>query len=76
MNVEKLREQLKIDEGCVYKIYTDHLGYPTFGIGHLVLTQFPEVGQAGAIVSNVHGIGLIGGFLLVFFFFVAICMGE
>ena len=36
MNVEQLREQLKIDEGCVYEIYNDHLGYPTFGIGHLV----------------------------------------
>ena len=30
MNVEQLREQLKIDEGCVYEIYNDHLGYPTF----------------------------------------------
>ena len=44
MNVEKLREQLKIDEGCVYEIYNDHLGYPTFGIGHLVRESDPENG--------------------------------
>ena len=53
MNVEQLREQLKIDEGCVYKIYTDHLGYPTFGIGHLIIESDPENGQAvGTPVSN------------------------
>ena len=53
MNVEKLREQLKIDEGCIYKIYHDHLGYPTFGIGHLVIESDPENGQAvGTPVSN------------------------
>jgi lysozyme len=45
MNIEKLREQLKIDEGCVYEIYNDHLGYATFGIGHLVLESDPENGQ-------------------------------
>ena len=53
MNVEQLREQLKIDEGCVYKIYTDHLGYPTFGIGHLIIESDPENVQAvGTPVSN------------------------
>jgi len=53
MNVEQLREQLKIDEGCVYKIYTDHLGYPTFGIGHLIIESDPENGQAvGTPVSD------------------------
>ena len=35
MDIEKLREQLEIDEGVVHEIYLDHLGYPTFGIGHL-----------------------------------------
>ena len=45
MNVEQLREQLKIDEGCVYEIYNDHLGYPTFGIGHLVRESAPENGS-------------------------------
>lgn len=53
MDVDKLREQLKIDEGCVYKIYNDHLGYPTFGIGHLVIESDPENGQAlGTSVSE------------------------
>ena len=53
MNIDKLREQLKIDEGCVYEIYNDHLGYPTFGIGHLVIESDSENGQAvGTSVSE------------------------
>ena len=53
MNTDKLREQLKIDEGCVYEIYNDHLGYATFGIGHLVIESDPENGQAvGTPVSE------------------------
>ena len=36
MNIDRVRKQLEIDEGVVYEIYSDHLGYPTFGIGHLV----------------------------------------
>ena len=39
MNIERVRKQLEIDEGVVYEIYLDHLGYPTFGIGHLVSTR-------------------------------------
>ena len=42
MNVNKLRAQLEIDEGIVHKIYLDHLGYPTFGIGHLIVEGDPE----------------------------------
>jgi lysozyme len=45
MNIDKLREELTFDEGCVDKIYLDHLGYPTFGIGHLVLETDPEHGK-------------------------------
>jgi lysozyme len=41
MNIDKLREELKLDEGCKYEIYLDHLGLPTFGIGHLV-TEWDE----------------------------------
>ena len=37
MNLESLRRQLEIDEGVKYEIYNDHLGYATFGVGHLVL---------------------------------------
>ena len=42
MNREAVYEQLKIDEGVVYEIYLDHLGYKTFGVGHLVLESDPE----------------------------------
>ena len=44
MNREAVYEQLKIDEGVVYEVYLDHLGYPTFGIGHLVIEGDPELG--------------------------------
>lgn len=50
---QKVIDQLKIDEGIVYEIYKDHLGYPTFGIGHLVLDSDPEYGQeVGTPVSE------------------------
>lgn len=42
MNRDSVYEQLKIDEGVVYEIYLDHLGYKTFGVGHLVLESDPE----------------------------------
>ena len=42
IDVDQLREQLIIDEGQVNEIYHDHLGYPTFGIGHLVLDSDEE----------------------------------
>jgi len=45
MNREAVFEQLKIDEGVVYEIYNDHLGYPTFGIGHLILESDEEYGK-------------------------------
>ena len=38
-------EQLKIDEGIKYEVYKDHLGYPTFGVGHLVTESDPEHGK-------------------------------
>ena len=40
--IEQLKEQLKIDEGVKYEVYTDHLGYSTFGIGHLITTADEE----------------------------------
>ena len=46
MNIDELREQLKIDEGVKYEIYLDHLDLPTFGIGHLVRNDDPEYGQS------------------------------
>ena len=45
MNLDKLRKQLEIDEGVKYEIYKDHLGYPTFGIGHLITEDDPEHGE-------------------------------
>jgi len=45
MDLEVLREQLEIDEGVKYEVYNDHLGYATFGVGHLVLESDPEYGQ-------------------------------
>ena len=53
MNIQELREQLEIDEGVRYAIYLDHLGLPTFGIGHLVKESDPEQGQSlGTAVSS------------------------
>ena len=45
MNIEKLREELKVDEGCINEIYLDHLGYHTFGIGHLITDKDKEWGD-------------------------------
>lgn len=44
MNKQNLYDQLSIDEGVVREIYLDHLGYPTFGIGHLITKDDPEYG--------------------------------
>ena len=45
MDLDKLQEELAEDEGCKYEIYNDHLGYATFGIGHLVTDSDLEYGQ-------------------------------
>jgi len=45
MDRKAVFETLKIDEGVEYKIYADHLGYHTFGVGHLVINGDPEWGQ-------------------------------
>lgn len=53
MNREQLRLELEYDEGCKYEIYLDHLGLPTFGIGHLVTEDDEEYGQeVGTAVSE------------------------
>ena len=53
MDINKLREQLKIDEGVKYEVYDDHLGYKTFGIGHLVKATDEEYGApVGTPVSE------------------------
>ena len=53
MNIEQLREELERDEGVKYEVYNDHLGLPTFGIGHLIIDSDPEYGAAiGTEVSD------------------------
>ena len=45
MDEEKLMKELIADEGYVYEIYNDHLGYPTFGVGHLITEKDEEYGK-------------------------------
>jgi GH24 family phage-related lysozyme (muramidase) len=53
MNIDKLREEIEYDEGSVNEIYLDHLGLPTFGIGHLVTEWDEEYGwEVGTPVSE------------------------
>ena len=53
MDMVKLREELESDEGVKYEVYNDHLGYATFGIGHLILDSDPEQGSSvGTPVSE------------------------
>lgn len=53
MNLEQLRKEIEADEGCRYDIYLDHLGYPTFGIGHLISKTDTEHGaEVGTSVSE------------------------
>ena len=53
MNIEKLREELKVDEGVKYEIYLDHLGLPTCGIGHLIREGDEEHGKpVGTVVEQ------------------------
>jgi len=53
MDLLRLREDLEDDEGVKYEIYLDHLGYATFGIGHLVREEDPEYGwEVGESVSE------------------------
>ena len=53
MDINKLREEIEYDQGSVNKIYLDHLGLPTFGIGHLVTEWDEEYGfEVGTDVSE------------------------
>lgn len=53
MDIERLRKEIEADEGRIEKIYEDHLGYPTFGIGHLIVQSDPEYGMpTGMSVSS------------------------
>ena len=51
--IDILRKELASDEGCKYEIYLDHLGLPTFGIGHLIRKDDPEYGKpVGTVVEQ------------------------
>ena len=53
MDIEILKKQLTEDEGCKYEIYLDHLGYKTFGIGHLCkVTDSENDMEVGTVVSQ------------------------
>ncbi len=53
MDLDRLREDLKRDEGVKYEIYLDHLGLATLGVGHLIREGDPEKGlPAGEKISK------------------------
>ena len=42
MDLDKLKEEIKNDDGVIYEVYLDHLGYKTCGVGHLCRATDPE----------------------------------
>ena len=48
MDRELLKNELIRDEGCVFEVYLDSEGLPTFGIGHLCKPEEDEYGAAVA----------------------------
>ena len=42
MDRVRLLEELMLDEGVIHEIYNDHLGYATFGVGHLITERDKE----------------------------------
>lgn len=44
-SIELLKTELRRDEGERLEIYKDHLGFPTVGIGHLIVEADPEHGK-------------------------------
>ena len=60
MDIERLKEEIKADEGVKladngnHLIYLDHLGYPTVGVGHLIKETDPEYGLGRPRLSRFH----------------------
>ena len=53
MDRATLMNELIMDEGYKAEVYLDHLGYPTFGVGHLILETDEEYGaEVGTHVSE------------------------
>jgi lysozyme len=44
VDLSKLREILEREEGVKHEVYLDHLGYPTCGVGHLIISGDDEHG--------------------------------
>ena len=42
MDIEKLKSEIISDEGIVFKVYLDHFGHKTLGVGHLINKSDPE----------------------------------
>jgi lysozyme len=53
MDIEHLKKDIMFEEGVKYEVYNDHLGYKTFGVGHLCRATDPENDmEVGAPVSK------------------------
>ena len=49
----RLKEEIISDEGSVLKVYKDHLGYFTVGVGHLILPSDEEWGVGVGTPINI-----------------------
>jgi lysozyme len=53
VDLPRLREILEREEGVKYEVYLDHLGHPTCGVGHLIISGDDEHGcEVGTLVSE------------------------
>ena len=48
----RLKDEVSADEGVVLEVYLDHLGYPTVGVGHLILEGDQEYGEGTGFKIN------------------------
>ena len=53
MDIERLKEEIKADEGYKNEIYYDHLRLKTCGVGHLIKETDPEYGlEVGTFIDD------------------------
>ena len=53
MDIERLKEEIKADEGYKNEIYYDHLRLKTCGVGHLIIETDPEYGlEVGTFIDD------------------------
>ena len=48
----RLKDEVSADEGVVLEVYLDHLGYPTVGVGHLILEGDQEYREGTGFKIN------------------------